>query len=662
MLTVVDSPSERQAAVQSFYQNEEKEEWQTERENTTDTSDELSASSENGSEEIVSPEVFLSQPIQTAPFSLLLGQLWQRGNLVSIDERDEGTYLIFKDRETRTLHYELLAVPYEGPNVTMSATQYQAFTFLKDFDGTQGKMDRWKTYGDIGPSRFVGKDENILWKGQRSKVEPRVSPSFSFAMALSHPITEPMLLRDNNQGPFGPLKEIQYLQRQQTRAPPMPVAALNVTGPIVAVEELVCQQWTDWDQRRPLQVVHWSLATNVLRVFPANKGTGIPYTVACHEFTMHLAAPTSPSEAWRLECPYLSNERLREAVAGMVPLGIDLGFELAFATHATSTVPDMLPLLERLRLSQAKVTPELRCVLDEMRGPLQTEWVAPTALQPHETPVALHEMLERFTNEYGEGPKEREEWNGQKSFREVEEGPPQLSLPHSPATISPTHDRTNEPSHTTLFDPPVFYRRRQVVDRELWSSSSPSHSASSSSNKSYDLVDPVPAPRHTAVHERIPTISPGGWSPAVTEWSVETPDFMFSPTWVIDEAVARVLNATAAEPPATASMGSLTNTTPFLNGDAESGLHMPYHRLPQFTIQPGAPEDVQLALYFWLYDSALKQLGACRFEDEFGSEPAEKALHILHGPLRHFIDYAAMAAKGYKTFKTPPPINSNRCP
>ncbi|KAJ7221228.1 hypothetical protein B0H12DRAFT_984065, partial [Mycena haematopus] len=32
---------------------------------------------------------------QNAPFALLLGRPWQRGNLVSIDERDEGTYLIF---------------------------------------------------------------------------------------------------------------------------------------------------------------------------------------------------------------------------------------------------------------------------------------------------------------------------------------------------------------------------------------------------------------------------------------------------------------------------------------------------------------------------------------------------------------------------------------
>ncbi|KAJ7029250.1 hypothetical protein C8F04DRAFT_1265125 [Mycena alexandri] len=43
------------------------------------------------------------------PFDLLLGRPWQCGNLVSIDEREEGTYLIFKDRITRRPRYELLA-------------------------------------------------------------------------------------------------------------------------------------------------------------------------------------------------------------------------------------------------------------------------------------------------------------------------------------------------------------------------------------------------------------------------------------------------------------------------------------------------------------------------------------------------------------------------
>ncbi|KAF8217801.1 hypothetical protein K438DRAFT_1952666 [Mycena galopus ATCC 62051] len=73
---------------------------------------------------------------QRAPFSLLLGRPWQRGNLVSIDEREEGTYLVFKDRETRQPRYELLAVPYDGPSLmpTVNVQQYQSFAYWDDED------------------------------------------------------------------------------------------------------------------------------------------------------------------------------------------------------------------------------------------------------------------------------------------------------------------------------------------------------------------------------------------------------------------------------------------------------------------------------------------------------------------------------------------------
>ena len=45
-----------------------------------------------------------------APFDLLLGRPWQRGNYVSIDERKDGTYLLFKDKEFN-VRFEMLATP-----------------------------------------------------------------------------------------------------------------------------------------------------------------------------------------------------------------------------------------------------------------------------------------------------------------------------------------------------------------------------------------------------------------------------------------------------------------------------------------------------------------------------------------------------------------------
>ena len=45
------------------------------------------------------------------PFDLLLGRPWQRGNYVSIDERRDGTYLLFKDPKDLEARYEVLVTP-----------------------------------------------------------------------------------------------------------------------------------------------------------------------------------------------------------------------------------------------------------------------------------------------------------------------------------------------------------------------------------------------------------------------------------------------------------------------------------------------------------------------------------------------------------------------
>ncbi|KAJ7214418.1 hypothetical protein GGX14DRAFT_392445 [Mycena pura] len=45
---------------------------------------------------------------EKAPFDVLLGRPWQRGNFVSIDERRDGTYLVFRDPDSGINRYELL--------------------------------------------------------------------------------------------------------------------------------------------------------------------------------------------------------------------------------------------------------------------------------------------------------------------------------------------------------------------------------------------------------------------------------------------------------------------------------------------------------------------------------------------------------------------------
>ncbi|KAK6977147.1 hypothetical protein R3P38DRAFT_3237515 [Favolaschia claudopus] len=92
---------------------------------------------------------------QAAPFELLLGRPWQRNNLVTIDERDEGTYLIFKDRDTRQPWYELMAVPHEATNEVLCLQTPSARTLA------------------------VFSDESFKPKKPRLRVDTRVAEKFN---------------------------------------------------------------------------------------------------------------------------------------------------------------------------------------------------------------------------------------------------------------------------------------------------------------------------------------------------------------------------------------------------------------------------------------------------------------------------------------------------
>ncbi|KAJ7062090.1 hypothetical protein C8F01DRAFT_1251907 [Mycena amicta] len=66
---------------------------------------------------------------EQAPFELLLGRPWQRANKVSIDERKEGTYLVFKDATTGRPRFEMLAAPAED-DMDSPFVQFQAVACL----------------------------------------------------------------------------------------------------------------------------------------------------------------------------------------------------------------------------------------------------------------------------------------------------------------------------------------------------------------------------------------------------------------------------------------------------------------------------------------------------------------------------------------------------
>ncbi|KAJ7030524.1 hypothetical protein C8F04DRAFT_1186739 [Mycena alexandri] len=149
---------------------------------------------------------------QKPPFDLLLGRPWQRGNLVSIDEREEGTYLIFKDRITRRPRYELLAVPYKGSIGDFRSdktSHYQSFAVMLDESGrrTWGSSEGKPDSGGYG-------DKMKLDGRRRSRgSSPRLRPLH------------------------------QYLSREALHRPPIAAVALTSTDPAEIMTNAVTRLW-----------------------------------------------------------------------------------------------------------------------------------------------------------------------------------------------------------------------------------------------------------------------------------------------------------------------------------------------------------------------------------------------------------------------------------
>ncbi|KAJ7356727.1 hypothetical protein DFH08DRAFT_1047594 [Mycena albidolilacea] len=207
--------------------------------------------------------------------------------------------------------------------------------------------------------------------GERRKSSLVSIPAPVPRMSLSTIPIDPVLL--NNGGThFRSFEEIQYLSRQVYHVPPMPVAALNASGPISTVEDFTACQWMKYINRQPLdvdpifavapqseyygraklldgQILHRSSAANVLLIF-RNRAMGRPYTLACHEFTFHLAAPNDLQKARQLELCYPSDAQMKEAMASMAPADALEWGEVMFPKHATKEWPPMLPLFQRAKV------------------------------------------------------------------------------------------------------------------------------------------------------------------------------------------------------------------------------------------------------------------------------------------------------------------------
>ncbi|KAJ7023804.1 hypothetical protein C8F04DRAFT_1193111 [Mycena alexandri] len=97
---------------------------------------------------------------EKVPFEVLLGRPWQRGNFVSIEERRDGTYLVFKDPESGDNRYELLVD--EGDEDTNPSSNLTN-TFPSTMPGTY--MMEVRT-----PAPFI--ETSTDTNGSESSIEP----------------------------------------------------------------------------------------------------------------------------------------------------------------------------------------------------------------------------------------------------------------------------------------------------------------------------------------------------------------------------------------------------------------------------------------------------------------------------------------------------------
>ncbi|KAJ7180002.1 hypothetical protein C8R43DRAFT_941736 [Mycena crocata] len=252
---------------------------------------------------------------QKAPFELLLGRPWQRGNLVSIDEHVEGTYLIFKDHTTKRPRYELLAVPYDGPvsDFRGETNQYQSFMLTldhihpkfrfipdKEFTSTKSRCEVAREVpnseektpkavdADLDPARAAAKkqradarsprngscrNKRIRENGNRKNVlshlkkvykggeqgQEELRPSPYVPMSLSRALepfsnaSNPSMPLGNPHYPRAPLENVQYLSRAVLHHPPN-TQPLTMEPSQNVLAGAVQRAWTHYVQGHPSDI------------------------------------------------------------------------------------------------------------------------------------------------------------------------------------------------------------------------------------------------------------------------------------------------------------------------------------------------------------------------------------------------------------------------
>lgn len=112
---------------------------------------------------------------ENVPFQLLLGRPWQRKNFVSIDERSDGTYLLFKDPQGLKTRFELLVTPEsKPPNWHIKNNQFNTYTVVSTDEPARGTRDSIKdSLSEIDEKHA---DDRKRKEGSAEARSPKVMP------------------------------------------------------------------------------------------------------------------------------------------------------------------------------------------------------------------------------------------------------------------------------------------------------------------------------------------------------------------------------------------------------------------------------------------------------------------------------------------------------
>ncbi|KAJ7229603.1 hypothetical protein C8J57DRAFT_1534354 [Mycena rebaudengoi] len=265
---------------------------------------------------------------------------WQRSNLVTIDEREEGTYLVFKDPETRRPRYELLAIPHDAGADTYhylrppDSLAYIAEDLKENWgstaprtQATQNEDTMKAATGSSGGYVPSSSSPNVLDYRRNPDTDgnelhhsshPTSLPSYNALILCLQPICSPEMTRQATDPPDDAkpdASETQVLSRDRYGSYGPLDDDDTAATPADAIERTVDKEWYahlhDHNMHENQQEVHRGVMLNACMLLH-NPDTGVPRSQNGHAYFFFKAAPADPHETWDIEVPYAPEESIRK--------------------------------------------------------------------------------------------------------------------------------------------------------------------------------------------------------------------------------------------------------------------------------------------------------------------------------------------------------------